>query len=80
MTQGTMCVLFGFLDKFNDPCYFIGLSFGVRIIEACGNAAFLTASFSLVAQYFQDSVATVFALVEMTFGVGMILGSPTFFI
>ena len=70
-----MCLLFGFLDNFQDPNYFIALSLLVRIVEAVGNAAFLTASFSLVAIYFQDSVATVFSLVEMSFGIGMILGN-----
>ena len=73
-TTGSMCVVFGFLDSFQNPTYFITASFLVRVIEACGNAAFLTASFSLVAQYFQASLSTVFALVEMSFGVGMILG------
>ena len=74
-TTGSMCVVFGFLDRFQNPTYFITASFLVRVIEACGNAAFLTASFSLVAQYFQSSISTVFALVEMSFGVGMILGN-----
>ena len=70
-----MCVAFGFLDRFQDATNFIAISFVVRVIEAAGNAAFLTASFSLVAEYFQQSVATMFALVEMAFGVGMILGT-----
>ena len=79
-TTGTMCLLFGFLDNFQDPNYFIALSLLVRIVEAVGNAAFLTASFSLVAIYFQDSVATVFSLVEMSFGIGMILGINNIFL
>ena len=73
---GIMCVIFGFLDRINNGRIFIGLSFLIRIIEAFGNTAFLSSSFTLVAQLFPDTVATVFALVEMAFGVGMILG-PT---
>ena len=48
----------------------------IRIVEAFGNSAFLSASFTVVAQMFPNTVSTVFGLVEMSFGVGMILG-PT---
>jgi hypothetical protein len=41
---------------------FIICSLVVRALEGLGNAAFLTSSFSLVAQLFTNSVATVFAL------------------
>jgi len=75
-TTGTMCILFGFLNFIEGPREFIGLSIAVRIVEAVGNSAFLTSSFCLVAQRFQGSIATVFSLVEMSFGLGMILG-PT---
>lgn len=47
-----------------------------RIIEACGNAGFLTGSFSMIAKEFPDNVATMFAILETFFGIGMILG-PT---
>ena len=73
---GLMCVGFGFLDRIDNGKIFIGVSFLIRIIEAFGNSAFLSSSFTLVAQLFPNTVATVFALVEMSFGVGMILG-PT---
>ena len=73
---GAMCIGFGFLDRIINGRLFIGLSFIIRIIEACGNSAFLAASFTLVAQIFPKTVATCFALVEMAFGVGMIIG-PT---
>jgi len=73
---GSMLVVFGFLDRISNGQIFIGLCFLVRIIEAFGNSAFLAASFTLVAQLFPTSVGTVFSLVEMSFGVGMIVG-PT---
>lgn len=75
-TTGLMCVAFGFLDRISNGKTFIALSFVLRIIEAFGNSAFLAASFTLVATMFQSSVSTVFGVVEMSFGVGMILG-PT---
>jgi len=75
-TTGLMCVAFGFLNRINNGNTFIALSFVIRIVEACGNSAFLAASFTLVAMMFPSSVSTVFGMVEMSFGVGMILG-PT---
>ena len=73
---GAMCVAFGFLNKINNVTVFIGLSFIIRIFEALGNSSFLASSFTLVAQMFPLRVSTVFGVVEMSFGVGMILG-PT---
>ena len=73
---GLMCVAFGFLNRFNDGKIFIAFSFVIRVLEAFGNSAFLSSSFTLVAQMFPHTVSTVFGLVEMSFGVGMILG-PT---
>ena len=67
---------FGFLNYINDGNSFIALSLVIRIVVAFGNSAFLSASFTLVAQMFPDTVSTMFGVVEMSFGVGMILG-PT---
>ena len=47
-----------------------------RIIEAIGNSCFLTGSFSMIAKEFPENVATMFALLETFFGMGMIVG-PT---
>ena len=55
---------------------FIILSFVIRIVEALGNAAFLTASFAIIAKEFPDNVATTFASLETFFGLGLIVG-PT---
>lgn len=41
-----------------------------------GNAAFLTASFAIIAKEFPDNVATTFASLETFFGLGLIVG-PT---
>jgi hypothetical protein len=49
-----------FLDRIEGHYPFIGLSFLIRIVEALGNAAFLTASFAIIAKEFPDNVATTF--------------------
>lgn len=46
---------------------FITLAFTIRIIEALGNAAFLTASFAIIAKEFPNNVATTFVSVEHYF-------------
>jgi len=71
---GLMCVAFGFLNRVGDCKSFIALSFVNRIVGAIGNSAFLSASFTMVAQIFPNSVSSMFGLVEMSFGVGMIIG------
>lgn len=75
-TVAVSSILFGLLDKINDGKVFLGLSFALRIIEACGNSAFLTGSFSMIAKEFPENVATMFAILETFFGIGMIVG-PT---
>ena len=71
-----MCVVFGFLNRIPNATTFIACSFVVRIIEAFGNSAFLSSSFTMVAKVFPANVSTMFGVVEMAFGVGMIIG-PT---
>jgi len=75
-TVGCTSILFGLLDKIQNGKLFLGLSFTLRIIEACGNAGFLTGSFSMIAKEFPENVATMFAILETFFGIGMIMG-PT---
>ena len=41
-----------------------------KIFKACGNSAFLTGSFSMIAKEFPDNVATMFAILETFFGIG----------
>ncbi|KAJ8953219.1 hypothetical protein NQ314_007384 [Rhamnusium bicolor] len=48
------------LDKVEGRYPFIILSFIIRIVEALGNAAFLTASFAIIAKEFPNNVATTF--------------------
>lgn len=76
LTTGTCAIFFGLLDKVNGHYPFIILSFLIRIVEALGNAAFLTASFAIIAKEFPDNVATTFASLETFFGLGLMVG-PT---
>lgn len=75
-TTGLCAILFGCLDMVDGHYPFIFLSFVIRIVEAMGNAAFLTASFAIIAMEFPDNVATTFASLETFFGLGLIVG-PT---
>ncbi|CAG9814561.1 unnamed protein product [Phaedon cochleariae] len=75
-TTGVCAILFGLLDKVEGHYPFIILSFIIRIVEALGNAAFLTASFAIIAKEFPNNVATTFASLETFFGLGLIVG-PT---
>ncbi|KAI4485992.1 hypothetical protein M0804_006481 [Polistes exclamans] len=76
LTTGTCAIFFGLLDKVDGHYPFIILSFLIRIVEALGNAAFLTASFAIIAKEFPNNVATTFASLETFFGLGLIVG-PT---
>ncbi|KAA0193882.1 hypothetical protein HAZT_HAZT003131 [Hyalella azteca] len=58
------------------PTVFLTFSFIIRIIEALGNAAFITTAFSIIAQEFPLNVASAFATLETFFGLGLIAG-PT---
>ncbi|EZA49851.1 hypothetical protein DMN91_006491 [Ooceraea biroi] len=76
LTTGTCAIFFGLLDKVDGHYPFIILSFLIRIVEAMGNAAFLTASFAIIAKEFPNNVAITFASLETFFGLGLIVG-PT---
>lgn len=55
-----MFILFSLLDLVTQHPEFIGLSFAVRIVEALGASAALTAAFAIIASEFPDSVGTTF--------------------
>ncbi|XP_065334517.1 MFS-type transporter SLC18B1-like [Cloeon dipterum] len=69
-------ILFGLLDNLESHNWFIGLSFTIRILESLGASAALTAAFAITAAVFPDCVATIFATLEVFYGVGYIVG-PT---
>jgi len=51
-----------FLDRIQDHTVFILLSFILRILEALGGAAVCTASFTIIALEFPNSIATTFVM------------------
>jgi len=74
--MATCCILFGLLDKVPTTGAFLTFAFLIRIVEACGNAGYLTAGFSIIAKEFPDNVAIAFGTLETFFGLGIIAG-PT---
>ncbi|XP_054708869.1 MFS-type transporter SLC18B1-like [Uloborus diversus] len=76
LVGGASCALFGILDYVPEGRTYIAMAFVVRIFEGFGAAALMTASFTIVAAAFPDSVATSFSLQETAFGFGLIVG-PT---
>lgn len=73
-TTATSAILFGLLDRVPGHVPFITLAFIIRIIEALGNASFLTASFTIIATEFPQSVGSSFATLETFFGLGLLVG------
>lgn len=71
---GLILIGYGCLGLIQDGKIFLGMSFVMRIFEACGNSMFLTGSFSAIAREFPDKVASMFAMIELFFGVGEIVG------
>jgi len=71
---GIILIFYGCLGLIQNGKVFLGLSFVLRIFEACGNSAFLTGSFSAIANEFPDKVASMFAMIELFFGIGEIVG------
>lgn len=71
---GIILIGYGCLGLIQDGKIFLGMSFVMRIFEAIGNSMFLTGSFSAIAREFPDKVASMFAMIELFFGVGEIVG------
>jgi len=71
---GLILIGYGCLGLLKNGKVFLGLAFVMRIFEACGNSMFLTGSFSAIAREFPDKVASMFAMIELFFGIGEIVG------
>lgn len=67
-------IVFGLLAFIQGHIAFIAMSFIVRIAEALGSSAAVTAAFSITAVMFPNSVATTFATLEIFYGLGYIVG------
>ncbi|GAB5571904.1 MFS-type transporter SLC18B1 isoform X2 [Prionailurus iriomotensis] len=74
--SGGVTVLFGVLDQVPEGPVFTAMCFLVRIADAVSFAAAITASFSILAKAFPNSVATVLGSLEIFSGLGLVLGPP----
>ncbi|XP_036988659.2 MFS-type transporter SLC18B1 [Artibeus jamaicensis] len=74
--SGGVTVLFGVLDRVPEGPVYIALCFLVRITDAIGFAAAITASFSILTKTFPNNVATVLGSLEIFSGLGLVLGPP----
>ncbi|XP_076013766.1 MFS-type transporter SLC18B1-like [Genypterus blacodes] len=74
--SGVTTIIFGFLDRAPEGATFISLCFVVRSIDAVGFGSALTSSFAIVAKTFPNNIASVFGLLEIFTGLGLILGPP----
>uniref|UniRef100_A0A8C0SKW6 Solute carrier family 18 member B1 n=1 Tax=Canis lupus familiaris TaxID=9615 RepID=A0A8C0SKW6_CANLF len=74
--SGGVTILFGVLDKVPEGPIFIAMCFLVRMADAVSFAAAITASFSILAKAFPNSVATVLGSLEIFSGLGLVLGPP----
>ncbi|KAI0233873.1 MFS-type transporter SLC18B1 [Lamellibrachia satsuma] len=71
---GGSVIGFGCLDAVPSGTTFIVMSIVIRSVEACGCAAFITASLAILANEFPNNVATAYAVLEMLGGLGFMIG------
>ncbi|XP_040584061.1 MFS-type transporter SLC18B1 isoform X4 [Mesocricetus auratus] len=74
--SGGVTILFGVLDQLPEGPTFIVMCFLVRIVDAIGFGAAITASSSILAKAFPNNVATVLGSLEVFSGLGLIAGPP----
>ncbi|EGT54808.1 hypothetical protein CAEBREN_28107 [Caenorhabditis brenneri] len=71
---GMTAILFGFLNYLPPGNIFFWFSVLVRILEAVGDAAFVTSSFAIAAKSFPNNVAFVVGILETFAGLGYTAG------
>ncbi|RWS13124.1 MFS-type transporter-like protein [Dinothrombium tinctorium] len=71
---GGCCVLFGALQWSPPGFTFVASALALRGIESIGGASVFTACYTIIAAYFPERIAHLFATSEMCFGIGMIVG------
>lgn len=74
--SGGVTIIFGVMDQLPDGPIFIAMSFLVRVIDAIGFGAAITASSSILTKAFPNSVATVLGGLEVFSGLGLVVGPP----
>uniref|UniRef100_A0A1I8ETC1 MFS domain-containing protein n=1 Tax=Wuchereria bancrofti TaxID=6293 RepID=A0A1I8ETC1_WUCBA len=71
---GITVVLFGFLNYIESSSLFFWSSIGLRILEAIGDAAFVTSSFVIGVKCFPGRIAIVVGVLETFVGLGSTAG------
>ena len=72
--SGISTFAFGFNMFIEESSTFLFLSYTLRILEALGDAAYRTASFTITINNFPDKIASTFALLEVFYGIGFCIG------
>uniref|UniRef100_A0A0R3S4C1 MFS domain-containing protein n=1 Tax=Elaeophora elaphi TaxID=1147741 RepID=A0A0R3S4C1_9BILA len=71
---GITVILFGFLNYIESSSLFFWSSIGLRILEALGDAAFITSSFAIGVKCFPGRIAIVVGVLETFVGLGSTAG------
>ncbi|XP_021114921.1 MFS-type transporter SLC18B1 isoform X3 [Heterocephalus glaber] len=74
--SGGVTIIFGVMDQLPDGPIFIIMCFLVRVIDAIGFGAAITASSSILTKAFPNNVATVLGSLEVFTGLGLVVGPP----
>ncbi|XP_063953212.1 MFS-type transporter SLC18B1-like isoform X1 [Lytechinus pictus] len=69
-------ILFGVLNRIEDETLFLIYCFLIRIFEAVGSSAVLTAGMAICANVFPDNVAQMSGFLELFLGLGLAVGPP----
>ncbi|OQV22125.1 putative MFS-type transporter SLC18B1 [Hypsibius exemplaris] len=73
---GVAAILMGFLEYCPPGRAFIITCFAIRIVDAVGVSAFMTACFTIIASEFPEAISTMFGACETFNGLGYTLGPP----
>uniref|UniRef100_A0A1I7XVW7 MFS domain-containing protein n=1 Tax=Heterorhabditis bacteriophora TaxID=37862 RepID=A0A1I7XVW7_HETBA len=71
---GVTAIMFGFLNFLPSGTMFFWASLLIRMLEAVGDAAFLTSSFAISAKCFPGKIAVIIGLMETFSGLGYTAG------
>uniref|UniRef100_A0A0K0F9X2 MFS-type transporter SLC18B1 (inferred by orthology to a human protein) n=1 Tax=Strongyloides venezuelensis TaxID=75913 RepID=A0A0K0F9X2_STRVS len=74
LTTAFTALAFGFINYIPAGSLFFWISVMLRVVEAIGDAAFVTSSFAIAAKCFPSNIATIVGLMETFAGIGYTAG------
>ncbi|CEF69096.1 MFS-type transporter SLC18B1 [Strongyloides ratti] len=74
LTTAFTSLAFGFINYIPAGSFFFWISVLLRVVEAIGDAAFVTSSFAIAAKCFPNHIATIVGLMETFAGIGYTAG------